>query len=426
MTQSGSNPRNCHVECLTARTPWRKEPCDPRSKPPHLMAVTGNGLPMRTVSRALISLGVLASVVLLPLPETAHHSVATELIVGAASHATGGVTRTAADPTTASGPSRSSRPAQPTARRAVTKQPLADPLATLPVNPLFGVAMPGLPGNVNGVVGLSKALGAVPGTMMWFSQWSSEPDFPAAAADKVTALHAVPEITWEPWNAKGGVDQPTYSLASIISGAHDSYIQRWAQEIAAWGHPLRLRFAQEMNGNWYPWGEGVNGNSPYAYVAAWRHVHDIFAAAGANNVVWVWSPNTAYTGGAPLQETYPGDAYVNEIALDGYNWGPVNRWTGWQSFSSIFAPTLATVATFSKLPISIGEVASNDVGGNKATWVKDMFATLASWPQVKGFVYFDFVKQANWTIDNGAGSEAAFRNGLAQYGIKIKRRTPSA
>ena len=45
-----------------------------------------------------------------------------------------------------------------------------------------------------------------------------------------------------------------------------------------WGHPFFLRFDWEMNGFWFPWSEGVNGNKPGEFVAAWRHVHDIFTA----------------------------------------------------------------------------------------------------------------------------------------------------
>jgi beta-mannanase len=42
-----------------------------------------------------------------------------------------------------------------------------------------------------------------------------------------------------------------------------------------------------MNGDWYPWGKGINGNQLGQYVQAWRHVHDIFAAIHADNVLWV-------------------------------------------------------------------------------------------------------------------------------------------
>ena len=41
-----------------------------------------------------------------------------------------------------------------------------------------------------------------------------------------------------------------------------------------------LRFAHEMNGGWYRWAKGVNGNTSDQDVQAWRHLHDLFAAEG--------------------------------------------------------------------------------------------------------------------------------------------------
>jgi beta-mannanase len=132
-------------------------------------------------------------------------------------------------------------------------------------------------------------------------------------------------VTWEPWDYLGDINQPAYSLSSIIGGAHDSYITRFALDAKAWGHPFFLRFAHEMNGDWYPWNEGINGNTPGQYVQAWRHVHDLFTANGVTNVTWVWSPNIEYTGSIPLSGLYPGDAYTDWIAMDGYNWAAACR-----------------------------------------------------------------------------------------------------
>ena len=68
----------------------------------------------------------------------------------------------------------------------------------------------------------------------------------------------------------------------MISGKYDSYIpQNVAEDARDWGHPFFLRFDWEMNGNWFPWSEGVNGNQSGEFVAAWRHVHDIFTSVGA-------------------------------------------------------------------------------------------------------------------------------------------------
>ena len=102
-------------------------------------------------------------------------------------------------------------------------------------------------------------------------------------------------------------------------------MRRWATQIKAWGKPLMLRFAHEMNGDWYPWSEGVNGNGAGQYVAAYRRVVTLFRSVGATNVTWVWSPNVAYPGSVPLSRLFPGDGYVDRTGLDGYNWAPPTR-----------------------------------------------------------------------------------------------------
>jgi hypothetical protein len=275
--------------------------------------------------------------------------------------------------------------------------------------------MPGILEDLGGLQSLDVELGAAPSVVMWYEQWSSAPDFPASGASAVSATGAIPEISWEPWNPADGVDQPAYSLAAIASGAYDSYIRSWATEIKQWGLPLELRFAAEMNGNWDPWDEGVNGNGPGSYVAAWRHVHAIFTAVGVDNVVWVWSPNVAYDGSTPLAELFPGDAYVNVVALDGYNWGNVAADSTWQSFTQVFSSSLSQLGALTDLPIYLGEVGCTEDGGDKVSWIAAMFAQLADWPQVKGFTWFDWDKETDWRIDSSAASLAAFRAGIAVF-----------
>jgi hypothetical protein len=77
----------------------------------------------------------------------------------------------------------------------------------------------------------------------------------------------------------------------VAAGAQDNYIRSWAAAAKSWGQPLFLRYAWEMNAPWFSWGSGANGTTGADYVAAWRHVHDIFQSVGATNVKWVWCPN---------------------------------------------------------------------------------------------------------------------------------------
>lgn len=277
----------------------------------------------------------------------------------------------------------------------------------------YGLAAPGLPSDPSTITALASALGTAPAVAAFYSQWATATDFPAAAASRLVADGYTPEVTWEPWDPTAGVTQHAYSLAAISSGSFDSYITRWAEQIRSWGHPLRLRFAQEANGNWYPWAEGVNGNQPGSYVAAWRHVHALFARQKVSNVTWVWSPNVPYSGSTALSELYPGDGYVDEVALDGYNWGTTQTWSSWQSFTQVFRAGLVQLTAITAKPATLGEVASTEIGGDKASWITDMFSQLqASYPAVRGFVWFDFDKETDWRISSSTAAERSFASGV--------------
>jgi len=89
----------------------------------------------------------------------------------------------------------------------------------------------------------------------------------------------VPQLTWLPKYIAGG-NQADFALTKIANGAHDSYLTSYAEAVASWGEKLYIRFAHEMNGDWYPWSKGSYGNTAADYVTAWRHIHAIFATRG--------------------------------------------------------------------------------------------------------------------------------------------------
>ncbi|MHB8465115.1 MAG: glycoside hydrolase family 26 protein [Acidimicrobiales bacterium] len=283
---------------------------------------------------------------------------------------------------------------------------------TTPARVLFGVATARGTQDLGQLDTFNSAAGKKAALFSYYNDFSS--GFDAGAADAVRARGAQPMITWEPWDpSNGSVNQPAYSLAAIAGGRYDSYIVGWAHQVKAWGHALTLRFAHEMNANWYPWDEGVNGNTPGQYVAAWRHVHDLFAAAGVSNVSWVWSPNVVDSGTTALTELYPGDAYVDWLGVDGYNWGTTQSWSGWQSFTDVFGATLAQLRGLSKHQIMIGETASAEQGGSKADWIRGLFSGLASNNDIRAFVWFNLDKETDWTIQSSSAAQAAFAAGVA-------------
>jgi beta-mannanase len=252
------------------------------------------------------------------------------------------------------------------------------------------------------------------------SNWGSSSNFfPTDAMTTIRNHGSIPFYNWASMTPGGGASESSYQLSDIINGAYDSYITKFAQDAKAWGHPFFLRFDWEMNlAGTYPWVEAVNGNSSGQYVQMWRHVHDIFTKVGANNATWVWCPNAEYNGSLkPLTSLYPGDSYVDWTCIDGYNWG-TNPWYPhtWQTFSQVFGPTYSNVTgtVAPSKPVVIGETASSEYGGSKASWITDMLGTQLpkSFTKVKAFLWFNWKDKADWPIETSSSAQSAFASGI--------------
>ena len=239
----------------------------------------------------------------------------------------------------------------------------------------------------------------------WFADLSGT-GFQASQARAVAQRGAIPEITLEPWNAaRIGRRQPEWSLRTIVAGKHDAALTAWANGAAAYGKPIRLRFAHEMNGTSYPCAIGGNGNTAAQFVAAWIHVHKLFGRAGATNVAWVWAPVT----GKVNAELYPGDAWVDRLGLSGFNGGTKLFKRGWRTFDAAFAEPLDELhALAPTLPVELSEVASAEEGGSKPQWIHELFAGLRARPWIDTVVWFHLRKETDWRINSSEASRAAF------------------
>lgn len=149
-------------------------------------------------------------------------------------------------------------------------------------------------------------------------------------------------VVWEPFST---------SIAKIASGASDSYINQFAAAVRTLNVPIVLSFGHEFNGTWYPW--GTTGTTAAQFVAAWRHIHDLFAAQGATNVIWVWDPNDIFpVPNVQLAQYYPGDSYVDWVGVTGY-WSQA----GPNSYAGLYLPTLEEIRGFTQKPFLIAETA---------------------------------------------------------------------
>ncbi|MEV4611786.1 glycosyl hydrolase [Kitasatospora sp. NPDC049258] len=272
---------------------------------------------------------------------------------------------------------------------------------------LFGISTPKGPNQAE-TDEVAAAAGQRPTVQEYFVKWNEE--FDPDTVERSYELGAVPLLTWEPW--AGGdqdTDQPQYALRRITSGAHDGYLTRFARSVKAQGQPVVLRFAHEMNADWYPWAEGRNGNRTGDYVAAWRHVHDLFRDEGVTNVVWFWCPDAVGDSKADPAGYYPGHDYVDWIGADAYS-------TGEESAERTLQATYDALAAIADKPIFIGET-SVKPGQHRTDWTSELFTWLRSHPKVIGFCWFQHNKEGrgryDWRFTTSADSQRAFSAGLA-------------
>lgn len=276
----------------------------------------------------------------------------------------------------------------------------------MPNGPLTLGVWSGQPWDPSSLNAVTSLLGRPPNLFLTYEGWDRA--FHASDMREIAQRGAAHVLTWVPTG---------YTLKSIVAGSHDTYIRAWASGAAAWGGRIYLRPMHEMNGNWYSWGQGVNGNTPADFIAAWRHMHDIFVAQGATNVKWVWSPNVRYGTELPLANLYPGSAYVDWLGLDGYNWGldPHLGQPAWQNFEEIFGATYREVTRLAPgKPLMIAEMASTENGGDKAQWILQTFLSDAPrYPAVRAVIWFNQADgPSNFRIDSSAASLAAFKQVL--------------
>lgn len=254
----------------------------------------------------------------------------------------------------------------------------------------------------------AQMVGRKPDIVMDYSN-VTDPLLTQTEIANLAARGETPLVTWQLF--KSGWSGPTIPLSEIAAGKYDSYLRNAAT--LAKGLPfneIMIRFAHEMNGNWYGW-----SGDPSNYVAAWRHIVTIFRQENANNVKFVWSPNVDY-GNYPFSAYFPGDAYVDYVGLDGYNWGAAGIGTNkWESLSQVFSRSYQQLTQLSSKPVIITEVSSSEAGGSKASWIREGFLSTIpkDFPRVAAVIWFDRSQEEDWRIDSSSTSLEAYREVVA-------------
>ncbi|MFL5679290.1 MAG: glycoside hydrolase family 26 protein [Chloroflexota bacterium] len=274
-----------------------------------------------------------------------------------------------------------------------------------------------------------------------------------AAAAQARDAGAVLVATLEPWSG----------LAAVTDASLDALVER----LKAYGRdnvPTIVRFAHEMNGSWYPWGEDAT-----AYVAAFRRVADAIHD-GAPTAGVLWAPNQGdgypYIGGKyavkkgsaaskvldtnndgrvdgaddPYAPYWPGDAYVDWVGMSLYHWGTTYPWganvvpaagkfagllTGATTSGGHVPDFYADYAERHQKPLAIIETAAlyrpagkgATASAIKLAWLGQVIspATLARFPRLRLVNWFEWKKNeaevhdiVDWRISADPKLRAAF------------------
>lgn len=300
------------------------------------------------------------------------------------------------------------------------------------------------------IEGFERMVGKHQAIVASSSYWG-EQTFPDANVRLIVRHGSVPLLYWSPWDRPyvEGAGPDKYSLTSILAGAHDAYIDRWAEQARDVRSPIIVSFGNEMNGSWFPWSGpgavvpqagsaqlGPLPGGPDLFKRAYRYVVDRVRARGASNVQFVLhlmnfsDPQEKWN---MAKDYYPGPEYCDWLGISlygsqfpaDYEWAPFAPLLDW--------PYTELCQLDPTKPIMLCEwgVAELPLLGNKAQWYRDAYRTLQDprYGRLKAIVYWNERwqntgdtagekegnegKYSNLRVNSSPEALEAFRQGLA-------------
>lgn len=270
----------------------------------------------------------------------------------------------------------------------------------------FGAAIDKAPTDMSPVIAYTAMVGKQPNLLEYYAAWGD--GFNASGVRNAWNSGALTVMSWEPFDI---------SVADIAAGKSDAYLKNYAEAVRKLNLPVVMDFADEFNGGWEKW--GTKYVKPKDYVAAWRHIHDVFVDAGAGTVIWAWSPNIINpVPTVGLKQYYPGDGYVDWVGLIGYFTLDQDN-----AFSSVFGPTMKEIRTFTKKPFIIIETAA-EPGQRRRADVRNLFKGVQDHDDLIGFVWFDIRKNADWRLSVSPLALSEYKRLAADDSVGFDVRKP--
>ncbi len=216
---------------------------------------------------------------------------------------------------------------------------------------------------------------------------------------------------------KAGVIIPWASIATAQPGsATYTMMVSWADRVRDFGAPIYVTLQHEPETT-----PNALMGGPADYIAAWQAWAGVLRSEGATNAKLMWI-TTAYAYQVKPTDTryatkwYPGDAYVDAIGSDAYNWfscRPSAPKTPWYSLQQLISGMVAFAALHPTQELWITEFASVEdpaTPGRRAQWISDAEALFQQpgYERFTGVLYFEQNKApCDWRVANSPGALAA-------------------
>lgn len=215
-------------------------------------------------------------------------------------------------------------------------------------------------------------------------------------------------------------------MFDILEGRLDNEIRTLAKEIMSLDTSILFRLNNEMNTDWTSYCGMANLCDPEIYIQVWQKIYNMFKEEGVTNCIWIYNPNDNNyppSNWNNFLAYYPGNEYVQMIGITGYNTGTyyadITNET-WKEFEDIYNNIQQKYEPhFSSFNWIITEFASSSVGGDKATWINNMFNVISKYKNIKVAVWFsaaDYDDKGNvarpYWLDETQETLDAFKKGI--------------
>ena len=228
-------------------------------------------------------------------------------------------------------------------------------------------------------------------------------------------------VTWLPDGGVDGAKQKRYRLSAIRRGRQDAGLKRLVGQLRTLSPTPILRPMPEPNTPWYAWSGTVNGNTPAAYVEAWKHVRKVVRSSGGKKLRMLWAPYARSVPATPenaLATYFPGADQVDLVGASAYNFG-ASGGLAWTDPDPLFEDAYRQISALSPKPFWIAETGSTALGGSREKWISKLSSLPISIPNLAGVVWFDVRdRNGDFRITTSKSSRVAFSKFLRRVKAK--------